>query len=731
MNQTIVNLIVLRQRMDLGFRRQPAKGIGEHDPVVITVKLFSHAGVRLRVPSVLRCPSVPAQQTIPIQFGIQFIDNTAILARVTDNNTQKVRAHFALQGTALFDLPPDQWPRDIPIRVYPEDRASQALVQAACGRSPTQPTQGLFIPASVMLGEGRWARHSSGVLRGLSRLLKGRRARIRFGQPSQDIDQPKQLYYQGVPPATDTLAEIQRRVLAEPSLRAFVQHPSDEKRVRRLVRELAARPSPALTRTFDGILNGFWSRFYQGIDVQGLTEARQGLQDRVPIYLVTHRSHLDYLLISWLLFRAGLTPPVIAAGINLNLPVIGRILRAGGAFFIRRQFKGDPLYQQTVKAYMASLVRRRQPILIFPEGGRSRDGQCRTLKLGLVKDLIDSAQHTPMAIVPVTLAYDRMPDSQGYRAELEGAKKSGEKLSDLPKAWRLLRSEPLGRVRCHFGTPYDLPAHSPLDAVGERLLQSWQAAMPASPVARIGLLLPGFAGHRARLDELERALEIVDEACDLPRLPDSIAQAQSLGYLTLSGQDPIVHAPQQARDQLLYAAGAVKHRACALALLAIGHLAGASTRRTQALFDLAWPALALNLHIAPDYRPALEQARKTLKNAQLDGPDSNANYRLLAALAEPVVADVTRLLSVLSTIMEAPNQPLDQWVLQARQKARDAMLLSGRSELSVLDLKPYRAFIDQLEHTQALINGRLTRKVERLAKRWLAGFAQIDRQFLI
>ncbi|MGB0958507.1 MAG: hypothetical protein ACPGUF_08545, partial [Litorivicinus sp.] len=224
---------------------------------------------------------------------------------------------------------------------------------------------------------------------------------------------------------------------------------------------------------------------------------------------------------------------------------------------------------------------------------------------------------------------------------------------------------------------------------------------------------------------------IVDEACDLPRLPDSIAQAQSLGYLTLSGQDPIVHAPQQARDQLLYAAGAVKHRACALALLAIGHLAGASTRRTQALFDLAWPALALNLHIAPDYRPALEQARKALKNAQLDGPDSNANYRLLAALAEPVVADVTRLLSVLSTIMEAPNQPLDQWVLQARQKARDAMLLSGRSELSVLDLKPYRAFIDQLEHTQALINGRLTRKVERLAKRWLAGFAQIDRQFLI
>lgn len=657
--------------------------------------------------------------------------NAGILARVTDNNTQKVRAGALLSGQALFDLPLAQWPADIAIRAFPDDAASRALIRAATGRTPDSNPAGEFIPASVMLGNGRWARKPKGLWRLLSILLRGRRATVRLGLATQDPDQPRQQYYQGVPPATDPISAIQRRVLDEPALAPYLQHPSDNKRVKRLVKELAARPSPAMTRTFDGVLNWFWSRFYQGIDIEGLHQVRQELGNRVPVYLVTHRSHLDYLLISWLLFRAGLTPPVIAAGINLNLPVIGRILRAGGAFFIRRQFKGDPLYQQTVKGYLSSVVRRRQPILIFPEGGRSRDGQCRPLKLGLVRDLLACAEHTPLAIVPVTLAYDRMPDSQGYRAELEGSQKSTESLGDLPKAWRMLRADPLGRVRTRFGQPFDLEPNNTLDQISEELLQRWQAQMPAGPVARIGLLLPGFAGHRARRSELDRAVSIFDQACGLDSQKDYVEQAQALGYLIESGVEPIVHAPPEGRDQLLYAAGSIKHRAMALGLLAIGQLSGASPRRIKSLFDLAWPAFSLSLHIPADYRGMLEQAQRALKAADLDGPKTNQDYRLLAALAEPVVADVTRLLCVLQSCMDAPPSSVEHIVISARSRARDALLLSGRSELSVLNLAPYRAFVEQLEQSGVLVDGQLSKKVERSAKRWLASFAQIDRQFLI
>ena len=356
-----------------------------------------------------------------------------------NNNTSAVRASVRLTGQALFDSPLSEWPEGVEVVAFPDDAATRALVKAACGKTPVAHPTGPFIPCSVMFGSGSVARKSSGFFRLYAQFVYSRRARIRFGTPTLDPDSAKALYYQGVPPAKDRLSEIRQRTLSEPELADFDRTGSEIKRVNRLIKELAARPNPSFTGFFDGILAWFWNRFYQGLDIQGLTEMRQSLGSQVPIYLVTHRSHLDYLLISWLLYRAGLTPPIIAAGINLNLPVIGRILRAGGAFFIRRQFKGDPLYQKAVRAYVSASLRRRQPILIFPEGGRSRNGQCRPLKLGLMKDVIAAAGHTDLAMVPVSLAYDRMPDSQGYRYELEGRAKRSEKVSDLPKALKLLQ----------------------------------------------------------------------------------------------------------------------------------------------------------------------------------------------------------------------------------------------------------------------------------------------------
>lgn len=647
---------------------------------------------------------------------------------MSDNNTHHVHASIWLRGTAIYDQAPCNWPDDLAVRVYPNDRSSRQLIRAAGHRLADEGDTGTFIPASVMLGQGKWARKPSGLARWLSALLRGRKARVRFGAPTTDPDRPKALYFQGIPPAMDSLADIQARVVNEPDLAQALTDPASRKRVGKLIRELAARPNIRLTGLFDRVLAGFWGRFYTGIQVSGLDQVRTELGDRVPLYLVTHRSHLDYLLVSWQLHRAGLTPPVIAAGINLNLPIIGRILRFGGAFFIRRQFKGDVLYQKTVRAYLSSLVRRRQPILIFPEGGRSRDGQCRPLKLGLVKDLLAAAEHSRIAIVPVSLAYDRMPDSQGYRYELEGRKKRSETLTDLPKAWRMLRSDPLGQVYANFSRPFDMNPSMTLADIEGRLLHDWQRDMPQTTIAMVGLVLPGFTGHRATRSELNRAMGVVAAVSGIAESVD-IQPAIDLGYLSVS--DDIVHAPASGRDQLLYAAGAMRHRAIALSLVAIGRLSGASNRRINSLFELVWPVLALNNHLPSDPKPLQAQASAALQAALLEDAEDNAQYRLLAALAEPVVADVTRLLSVLKVCLDQPNHSATYVVDAARQQAKKAMLLSGRSELSVLDAKPYHAFVESLQSQGAWAAGALSPRAQRLAKRWLAGFAQIDRQFLL
>ena len=166
-----------------------------------------------------------------------------------------------------------------------------------------------------------------------------------------------------------------------------------------------------------------------------------------------------------------------------------------------------------------------------------------------------------------------------------------------------------------------------------------------------------------------------------------------------------------------------------MGLLSIGRLTGASQRRIKTLFELAWPAFSAGMHLTPDYQLDLNRADQALHKAKLDKVSDNAQYRLLAALAEPVVADVTRILCVFKVILAGtPHQQVTQ---QARQLAINAMLLSGRSELAVLDARPYEAFIDQLLTMQVYKDGKLTRRLEKSADRWIEAFAGIDRQFVI
>ena len=125
-----------------------------------------------------------------------------------------------------------------------------------------------------------------------------------------------------------------------------------------------------MVRFFDHFLTWLWTRLYDGVQVRHFERVRTLAPDYQVVYVPCHRSHVDYLLLSYVIYKRGLRIPHVAAGENLNIPILGELLRSGGAFFMRRSFKGNTLYSTVFKEYVHSLMQRQAPIEYFIEGGR-------------------------------------------------------------------------------------------------------------------------------------------------------------------------------------------------------------------------------------------------------------------------------------------------------------------------------------------------------------------------
>jgi len=243
------------------------------------------------------------------------------------------------------------------------------------------------------------------------------------------------------------------------------------KRARRLADEIAAGYSSAAINFLERLLTLFvWQRVFKGIDVRNLDRIRELAQSHEVIYLPSHRSHADYLLLSYILYHRGMVPPHIAAGINLNMPVVGGLLRRCGAFFMRRKFSGDPLYTAVFRSYVDGLVARGYAIEFFPEGGRSRTGRLLAPKTGLLSMVVESAlrqRARPVALVPVYIGYDKVWEVGSYFKELKGAKKEKESVEGLLKASKIL-GKSHGKAYLNFGEPLLLHPHADATLPGWR-----------------------------------------------------------------------------------------------------------------------------------------------------------------------------------------------------------------------------------------------------------------------
>ncbi|BBH52390.1 1-acyl-sn-glycerol-3-phosphate acyltransferase [Fluviispira sanaruensis] len=253
--------------------------------------------------------------------------------------------------------------------------------------------------------------------------------------------------------------KISQWILNSQSTKNFIQSSDNplktEQQIVRYIREIGANYNYVTIRALEKVFDFIWTKIFEGVRVRNFEHIERVAKDGQILWMPSHRSHFDYLLLSYVLFKKGFVIPHIAAGINLNFWPIGSILRKGGAFFIRRSFAGNRIYAHTFTEYVNFLLQNSFPVEFFHEGGRSRIGKLLQPKVGMLSICVQSiltrkAENT--YIVPVYFGYDKVMEDDTYAKELKGAKKQKENALQFLNGVRKVFSN-YGSVDVSFGDP--------------------------------------------------------------------------------------------------------------------------------------------------------------------------------------------------------------------------------------------------------------------------------------
>jgi len=181
-------------------------------------------------------------------------------------------------------------------------------------------------------------------------------------------------------------------------------------------------------------LNLIFSKLYSEIDIpeKDINYIKDLLKTHTVILAPSHKSHIDYLVLSYMFYLNGLVPPHIAAGDNLSFFPMGYIFRRSGAFFLKRSFRHDKFYYTIFKQYLTKLLKDGFNIEFFIEGTRSRTGKLLPPKIGMLSMFFDAFWENinkRIAILPVAVNYEKIIEEKSYVRELSGAEKQKENLN--------------------------------------------------------------------------------------------------------------------------------------------------------------------------------------------------------------------------------------------------------------------------------------------------------------
>lgn len=251
-----------------------------------------------------------------------------------------------------------------------------------------------------------------------------------------------------------------QRIIADYAREAQQEIHQAHRQAAHFLDEIAANYNPKMIRLFDITLRWMFNNIFEGmvIDYPGLNRVKQASRKGPLILAPCHKSHLDYLILSYVFFNNNMPCPLIAAGKNLSFWPLGPIFRGGGAFFLRRSFKGEVLYPKIFAAYIQKVLEEGFHIEFFLEGGRSRTGKILPPKIGLLSLLMDAyfKNNWPdMIFAPIYIGYDRVLEEKSYISEIEGGKKTPENLKNVIKARKFLNRK-YGKIYINFHEPFSL-----------------------------------------------------------------------------------------------------------------------------------------------------------------------------------------------------------------------------------------------------------------------------------
>jgi len=553
-------------------------------------------------------------------------------------------------------------------------------------------------------------------------------------------------------------------VVSDPGVRTAVQTTADQEnkklervqaRANNYALEIAADVSYPTVRVLHRLMNRLWTELYDGVELSGIERLKSVADGREIVYVPCHRSHIDYLLLSYILYINGFSLPHIAAGINLNLPVVGGLLRRGGAFFLRRSFSGNKLYAAVFNAYLKEILQRGHALEYFIEGGRSRTGRSLPPKGGMLAMTAHAYlrnPRTPVVFIPVYFGYERLLEGRAFTSELAGGKKQKESILALLKSLKTLREE-YGRVFVNFGEPIELDTlldrhrenwrsdpielsrpewlTAVVDDLGENIMQNINDAACVTPInlLAMGLLSTsqGTLGESDLIDQMQVYHKLFTaSAIGTPAVvpPIDFAQAiehgKKLGFVQTS-DDPLgtlVSIRQGMAAPMMYFRNNVQHLITVPALLACCFVGNPKRSHQQLLrlVEYAFLFLQNELYLPPQSnKDALNDALEALIACNLinriSESEDDALYRrasggsteaiTLIRLSESVMPALERYFLAAALLMQSGESglPLTTLATRCQACAERLALTHGRDASELFDKHLHKVLISTLGET--------------------------------
>jgi len=386
---------------------------------------------------------------------------------------------------------------------------------------------------------------SSVALRKVSRILRVHFKRVRTAAIGPDLSHRRMILDNVLNAPTVRVA------IEEKARRSAVTPDQARRQATKYVREIAANYSYSAIVIAEILVSWLWNRIYNGIKVKHFEDLQHHALGHEVIYVPCHRSHLDYVLVSYLIHEHGSIPPHIAAGVNLNLPLVGPLMRRCGAFFLRRSFRSQKLYAAVFYEYLSMIQTQGVSIEYFIEGTRSRTGRLLPPKAGMLAMSVRSylnAPVRPIVFQPVYIGYERLVEGDSYTTELSGKAKRSEKFSDLGKIFGITRHN-YGKAHVSLCEPIYLDdllkLHDPewqetirreakrpvwlgtaIEDLGQKIMRNINAGADVNPVNLLALVMLGTPRHAMGEKQLARQIDLYQTLLSQEPTPKRVTVTQ-------------------------------------------------------------------------------------------------------------------------------------------------------------------------------------------------------------